>query len=318
MRMPKDLDKIITLYLYDELNDEEKHEFEALMQQEESVRNRMDEYRSLHDMLGKKSMAEPTGLLLQKSRLALRRRLQTERRLAWQESWFQRWVSGFRFPALRQLAGAVVMLVLGVFLGYVIPENQKKPIDSFEIAESGDVDSAISNVDLVAYEPQSGIVTVHYKSMQDVVLRGSIYDDSIRRVLAHTIRSEAHPGHRLLAVRAVGHDSFSDIDLQQALIYAMEHDPVDGVRLRAAKALKQLPANQNVQRAFTKVLLKDTNSAMRIVAVEALSASRQEDVFSAFQSAARADENEFVRLQTSRVLERREKVNSENSNGEIK
>ena len=124
---------------------------------------------------------------------------------------------------------------------------------------------------------------------------------------------EEHPGLRLDAVKAAGAKSISDEELEDALIYAMKNDEIDGVRLKAAKVLTNLPINEKIKRAFIRVLIRDANSAIRIEALNALSGIKGEaDVRPIFRNASQDDGNEFIRLQASKALERLENPNIQN------
>lgn len=303
MNLPKDLDEAILLYLYDELADADKRELEAHIQDNPQSRKRLQEMQAFHHLLDRRAALTPSAALLRKVRSDLRRRLREERLTLPQESW---WAKLLRpIQAKRpgwQAAAAATLLLLGVVVGrYLLPAEAAHP-PLFQQAASM---PSISNVDLIEYDPKTGVVTVHYKTVQEVALQGDIEDASIRRVLSYAIRTEDHPGRRLAAVKAAASRTpFADEELQAALIQAMEKDEVAGVRLRAAKVLQALPLSQPVKDAFIRVLLKDPNPAIRIEALESLSKGVAEDVRPILRNAAEDDDNEYVRLKAARTLER--------------
>lgn len=305
MNLPADLDKIITLYLYNELDAAEKRELETHLQFNEDSRTRLEELRAFHQLMDRKPVVEPTAALLEKSRLALRDRLREEQRKSSQRPWFGQLLDAVvAGRVLAPAGGAIAILLLGILIGRLsFPVVSKSAVEGSTSPTTSD--TVISNIEKVEYEPNTGQVTVHYQTMQEVALRGNIQDAAIRNVLTHAIRDEQNPGRRLAAVKAMQKQTFSDTKLENALIYAMENDSVAGIRLLAAKALRQLPINDNIEISFIKILLKDPNPALRIAAVEALSKSQQEDVMSVFQNAARGDANDFVRLTASKALEKR-------------
>ena len=72
--------------------------------------------------------------------------------------------------------------------------------------------------------------------------------------------------------------------------------------------------NEKIKRAFIRTLLKDTNSAIRIEALNALSGIEDEaDVRPIFRGASQDDDNEFVRWQASMALERLQNPNIKNT-----
>ncbi|MFQ5865060.1 MAG: HEAT repeat domain-containing protein [bacterium] len=313
MRPKQHLEKLIPLYVYEELEEDEKKEVEVHIEYCEACRQQLEELRALHNTLDQKIILQPTDELLARSRSELRDRLRAERIAALKESWWERISEFFLEKTLAfQLVGAAVILLLGIFMGRFLfsPKERSEPLSTEFL--SGTYPRMISqplitNVDLVQYNPQTGEVTVRYKSVNDVSLRGGIDEEPIRRVLVHAIRSEEHPGHRLTAVKAFGERTSSNDEIEDVLIYAMKNDAVDGVRLRAAKVLKALPFSSKIKEAFIRVLLKDSNPAIRIEAVDALSKVKEkEDVAPIFQDVAKDDENDFVRLKASRALEGRD------------
>ncbi len=316
MKQNDHLEKQIPLYLYSELGKAEKEEFEAHLDHCEHCREQLEETRGLYNTLGKKASFEPSESLMSKLRSGLRERLRAERKAKFNESLWDRFIEKIsERGAGIQLAGALAFLIVGILIGRVafVPANTGTGEFAAELQEENSL-PFMASVDLIQYDPKSGNITVEYKSVRDVSLRGNVEDPAIRKLLVHAIRTEEHPGRRLTAVRASGAKSFSDEELEDALIYAMQNDEIDGVRLKAAKVLTNLPINEKIKRAFIRALLKDTNSAIRIEALNALSGIKDEaDVRPIFRGASQDDDNEFVRLQASKALERLENPNIKNT-----
>ncbi|MFQ5824273.1 MAG: HEAT repeat domain-containing protein [bacterium] len=311
MKPKKHLEKLIPLYLYGELKEDEKKEFEVHIEYCEQCRNQLEEMRALYNIFDKKIIFEPSEELLAQSRLELRNRLLEKRKASLKNIWWQQ-ISEFLFTrtAAFQLVGAATLLVIGILLGRFLfnPKETSQSLSTEFLSSqypSTISQPFITNVDLVQYNPKTEEVTVQYKSINEVSLQGKIDDASIRKILVHAIRSEEHPGHRITAVKAFRGRTFSDDEIEDALIYALQHDAIDGVRLRAAKVLKELPINKKIKEAFIRVLLKDSNPAIRIEAIDALSKEiEKKDMVPIFQDVAKDDENEFIRLKASKALER--------------
>ena len=307
MNLPKDLEKYIQLYLYDELTDAEKKEFEAHISFNEESRKRLAEQTEFHQFLNKRTIVAPTEATLLKSRAKLRERLQQERKVFLQENLRNR-IEDYLEMRKRafQFAGAFALLLAGFFIGLsFVPMGQlwsdNKLVNSESVSE---LLPRISNIDLVQYDPKTGQVKILFKTIQNIELQGNADDERIRKVLSYAIRTETHPGRRLAAVKAIGNFSYSDAELETALIQAMENDEIEGVRLKAAKILQQLPLNERIKKAFIQILLKDPNPALRIEAINALSTTNENIALPIFENAAEDDANEFVRLKASKVLER--------------
>ncbi len=312
MKEHKKIAKLIPLFFYEELSDTEKRDVQAHVQICEMCRRQFEETQALHQMLDRKISKQPSEEALVQARAQLRDRLRQENFVRVRDPWWQRFsdfISSAK-PAW-QIAGVAAALMLGFAVGRLAGtlhdtrHDISKKIARAETSENSS--SFINNIDLIEYDPQSGNVTIKYKSINDILVRGKVDDAPVRNLLAYAIRTEGNPGRRLTAVRAVGGHSFSDLEIESALMYALENDAVDGVRLRAAQSLRTLPINDKIEKAFIRVLMKDPNPSIRIEAMEALSQVKEaEDVLPVLQDAAKDDENEFIRLRTSGALERLE------------
>jgi len=301
MKLPRDFEKIATLYLYDELNAKEKQEFEAHIRFNAASSRQFEEMQSLNQLLDHKLTAAPSDVLLDKLRLELRQWLRNE-----QKSLFTNWLTEL-FSRRRsiQIAVVAVALMIGLFIGRFSTTPGAVGLKK-QFAEQSELDENISNIDHVKYEPKTGLVTVHYQTIQDKAVIGDMNNPHVRNLLTHAIRTEPSPGRRLSAIKATQGQTFADSNLEAALIFVMRTDSVDGVRLKAAKSLLQLPTNPDIQTAFINVLLKDKNPAMRIAAIDALEKSARQEVVDVFQTAIYADKNDFVRLKAARAIEKRE------------
>ncbi|MCG8604794.1 HEAT repeat domain-containing protein [bacterium] len=306
-------EKLLPLYLYGELDDPDSAELEGHLAACGECAKQLSELRVLHGHLDKKASLEPTEDALRQMRSQLRERLRVESRLSIRKSLWQRVATYWQTRSLGlQMAVATAVLLIGILAGRITaPDPWSKFTQNIEMGLGyqpiiDEQQSFIDNIDLIEYEPATGSVTIKYKSVNDVWLQGKIDDASVRKLLAHAIKTEVHPGRRLAAVKAFGGQSFSDKEVENALVFALENDSVHGVRLKAAKVLSMLPMTPEIKAAFIRVLLKDPNPALRMEAVDALSKLKEEeDVVPVFQEASNDDENEFIRLRTSKELERR-------------
>lgn len=312
MKKTNHVEKLIPLFFYDELSRIEKQQVQAHIEDCELCRRRFEETQRLHETLDRKIFMQPSEQALLQARAQLRARLRQENQARLRDPRWQR-LSDFVSAAKPtwQLAGAAALLAIGVMAGKFVwaPSETRQTVSAPAAGTQPQQASSpfITNIDLIEYDPQTGNVIIKYKSISDVLVQGKADDEPIRNLLAYAIRTEGNPGRRLAAVKAVSGQFSSDSELENALIHALENDTVDGVRLRAAQALRTLPMNDVIKKAFIRVLMKDPNPSIRIVAVEALTPVRGEkDVLPVFQDVAKDDENDFIRLKTSSALERLE------------
>jgi hypothetical protein len=297
----------IPLYLYGELSGEELKAFERHLKSSIELQTKVEEIRLLHGVLAKKKTLQPSEELLKDARRHLLHRLREEKRKMIRENWLAQLQDRIRLHrGSFELAGAIALLAAGLLIGRwsLYQENIDRVGSAAVVA---DIMPVSSNVDIIQYDSQTGLVSVQYKTVKNVSLQGDINDAAIRRILGHAIRSESHPGRRLTALKAVQTGRFNDTELEKALIFAMENDTVEGVRLKSARVLKQLAMNENIKNAFIRSLLKDENSAVRLEALDALGRLGIEDeIAPIFMTASREDQNESIRYRASKALQRLE------------
>lgn len=311
MKNSTTLDEKIILYLYDELTGKEKADFESELTRNPGLKERLREMQAFYGMINRKVDLVPAETVLKRLRNRLHVRLQEERLRQNRGLWLEKVRFFFeirhRFLAF---AGAVGLLLLGVLLGKFLSAGNdfSNELANYSPAHPAQHEDAfITGVDFIQYDPKTGMVTVQYKSVEDVSVRGKMDDPSIRKLLAYAVREDTHPGRRLAAVKAMGGQRFSDPELEAALIYAMENDSVAGVRLKAAKVLQTLPMTATIKQAFMKILVRDPNSAIRIEALNALASLQGEmDLRPVLKEASDSDTNEFVRMKAARALEKTE------------
>jgi hypothetical protein len=246
--------------------------------------------------------AEPTDAMMTRARFKLRRSLREELSNREKSGILSRLREflGDRKSGM-QVAWMAVLLLAGFLAGRSSPFTPESVPEMVRVEEQT---PGVFNVNTVQFEPNSGQITVQYNEFQTVTVTGDLSDPEVRRVLSHAIRSDAHPGRRLAAVKALSSGGFNDPLLESALIYAVETDSIAGLRLKAAKVLATLEPNKSIQQTFIRLLLKDDNPAVRMQALEALQQNvPQSELGPVFRNASLSDENEYVRLEASRILE---------------
>jgi len=312
--------RLLPLSLYGELSPEEQARFERHLEKCPECRATLDEAQGVQGLLRRRILKTPSEEVLLEARQELRRRLREERRRAMAQRWWEKLLGFFPSPspALR-LAGSVALLGIGVLVGrfLVAPKAEvtsKGPEAVPATEQTFAVEPRITNVQVVSLDPATGQVEVHFHAQSDVLLRGTVDEEPIRRVLTYALMNEDHPGVRLKTVKALAGlgQALSrgpvDSEVMEALLYALERDNNAGVRLKAIKVLKSMPLNQRIKEVLIRVLVKDHNSAVRIEAIDALSQARDdEDVLPILQRAARDDTSAYVQYKASKALERSER-----------
>jgi hypothetical protein len=305
-----DLEKAISLYLYDELTAEERGALEAHLAACEGCRVKLEEARRLHRALSECAGPAPKPELLARCRQALDEALDREQ-LGWRgllRAW--RWQLGAA-PAPR-LAAVVALVLFGFGLGWTLRSRSRSlqpaaPVQTAASFLGGDLDDLrIRHISEVAPDPQSGGVRITLDAERRVTLEGSLDDPRIRQVLVDTVRSYDNPGIRRDTLEAL-RTHRNNPAVRAALLYAILHDPNAGMRLEALTTVRGMEPGRDVQEALLGALEHDTNPGVRVAAVNALveqplEEGEDETVTPVLVKLAASDQNPYVRIQCQNAV----------------
>ena len=82
----------------------------------------------------------------------------------------------------------------------------------------------------------------------------------------------------------------------------MSQDSNPGVRLKALEGLKTLAGDSEVRKTLARVLLSDTNAAIRMQVVDLLVAHRDDAMVGVLQGLVQKEDNNSVRLKVAKAL----------------
>lgn len=313
--------KLISLHIYNELTQAEQSALEAHLRGCRKCQSELERLKQFGKMLNAGVSLEPTEAFLIHNRNLLENRLKNTRSVPSQRKWIPQFIdlSSYRKSTVLRLAMSFALLLIGFFVGRLtFSNNQKINIDKMflekscgpgihSLAGTEISDPKIVNFQLVRQNPNANQVEIRFNILNRVALRGTVNDAPIRELLTYSAMHTEHPGIRLQSVKALGSRYSEDAAVQKALIHVMEHDENAGVRLRAIKILKHMPMNKELKNILIKIILKDINPGIRMEAIDALSKWPDAEIKPAFLNAARTDENKYIRLKASKILERRDK-----------
>lgn len=288
----------ITLLLYEELQENEKPELEAHLQQCEACKQVYEEEKSLHFVLAEDAAAAwdvPPDLLVE-SRRALADELdRMERKRAW-----------WRIPTFSvvltpmRLLESAALVAMGLALGVYVSSQPGS-----EQAASNPQDSqisiiprnaSVSNLRIVNSNPATGSVEMAGEVVQALRFQGTMEDETVRRLLFSALRDADNAGSRMRAVDVLAAKP-TDETIEEALIHALVYDENPGVRLRALEALKRYAAEEHVRSAFLHTLVNDDNAGIRIEAIEALNLyANNSETAKTIQELTKGDDNPYVRM----------------------
>ena len=295
----------ITLYIYDELPDDSRHELEQHTERCAGCAAELKSAREFREVLAEALPAtEPTANLLATSRMRLSEALESAEpapRGRWTFD-LAGWLQEVRFaPAL-----ALVLLMIG-FAGGVMASYKllNQPADIVQTAKSSPPLSqgSIAGIKSIIPDPGSRKVEIQYDTVQPEKVEGSTDDPRIQQLLLFAARSNYNAGVRMDSVDLLAQKP-EERQVRDALIFALRYDSNPGVRLKALDGLGPYVQNDtSVRNAVLEALLNDSNPGVRSESIMLLNSVKADAaVRQALQQLSRQDKSKFIRSESQRVL----------------
>ena len=288
----------ISLYLYQELADDARHELEGHASRCAECAEELAAMRRLHEEMSSLTQLEVTPNFLAASRVRLSHALEiTEQRRGW------RWVLD-PIALLRQakfspaLAAIIFVVGFGGGIGSMYKLNAVLHSGSASAQEA-----SIANIRSIVKDPTGDRVRIDYERALPETMQGSINDPQIQALLVMASRSTANSGLRMDSVGLLKQRP-DDPAVRESLVFSLRSDSNPGVRLKAEEALAPLVKEDvRVRNAMLEALLNDNNPGVRAGALQALSTVPNDtSVRQALTQLAKEDPNEFIRGESSRLL----------------
>jgi hypothetical protein len=233
----------ISLFLYEELPEDQQPGLEAHLQQCESCRHAFEEEKGLHYVLAEDAAAFdiPSDLLVQ-SRHELGNELD---RIERKRSWWRIPTFSVVFTPMRLLeSGALIAmgLALGVYVSNqraIVPPVASGPTATESVTANLPANGSVSNVRIVSANPSTGQVELAGEIVQPLRFQGSVGDDTVRQLLVNALSDASNSGSRLRAVEILAERANEDT-IKNALIQALIYDenpgaPQSNTRLAAVR-----------------------------------------------------------------------------------
>jgi hypothetical protein len=210
----------------------------------------------------------------------------------------RRWFGWLR-PGWVTPAGAVALLAIGFISARLIPFGAG-PATVYAPGSASNSPVA-SRVRYVEPGPE-GRVQIVVDETRQRTLSGQCVDDSIRKLLVNAAREASDPGLRVESMELLNANAGSNTDVRSTLLYAFQHDPNSGVRLKALQGLKRAFADAEVRRALSRAVLSDDNPGVRTQAIDLLVQKREPAMAGVLQEVLRKEDNTYIRLRCQTVL----------------
>jgi hypothetical protein len=297
-----------TLYLYDELLDDARHELEHHLSKCKACAEDMEALRGFQlAMISAMPVQEPSANLLTDSRMKLQEALEhAEQKSSWRwtldvASWFHQ----IRFsPAL---AGVLLMVgfaggAIATFTAQVGKGGNRVQVPF--VAQEPAIDSAyIGSIKGISQDPGSNKVNIEFERLVPDQVQGNINDPQVQQLLLFAARSNYNSGVRLDSINVLSQEP-QDQAVREALIFSLRYDKNPGVRLKALESLKTYVRDDvRVRDVILEALVRDSNPGVRTEAIHALQpVSVDTSVRQTLEVLAERDENKFIRGESRRVL----------------
>jgi len=294
----------VTLYLYNELADDARHELEQHIARCQNCAGEVAEQRGFQVQMNELPVEEPSASFLAAARMRLQESLETAQQ---HRAWYHRfafdptaWLRQVRFsPALASLL-FLIGFAGGIGAMYSATGKGQAPRTA---AGSPTEASMIGGITSIEKEPGTDKVRVVYDKRLPESVQGSVSDPKVQDLLLYAAKSNENSGVRLNSVDALTSKA-DDPRVRETLTYALRYDSNPGVRLMALDGLGSYVKDDiRVRNAVLEALLNDSNLGVRSGALHALDPVRADSsVRMALQQLSREDPSEYIRSESKRVL----------------
>jgi hypothetical protein len=296
----------VVLYIYDELPDDAKYEFEQHTRQCLSCRQEVESAFEFKSEMSAKPVHEVSPNLLVASRLRLQEALEeTVQSSGWHRFVFDAagWLHQLKLaPAL-----TAVLLMIGFAGGTLttwrVLGSPGKPV--IDVGNTPSLSTAdIAGIESITRDPNSSKVSIKYDVLTPQTLEGAPQDPQIQQLLLMGTRNIRNSGVRIDSIDMLTQQA-EDNAVREALIYALRYDKNPGVRLKALDGLKSYVKDDvHVRDALVEALMHDENAGVRAEAITLLDPVRADmSVHEALQMLAQHDKDQFIRSESRRYLE---------------
>ncbi|MFQ5630748.1 MAG: zf-HC2 domain-containing protein [bacterium] len=317
MNACKNFEQDVVFYLYDELSEIEKADLEAHLQACATCQAELESLRAFHAAVPAKPLIEPEEASLQVLRNAVSLKIRNQQKSQEKHGW--RLFSFVQPSPAFQFGFAVLLLAFGFLLGRQTFSSRPAPQNDLSLeslitashqiqAVNSKIDPFLAGVEKLKFDPNTGMVEIHYNTVNDIALTGDLSNPMVRQMLRHAIVDEQNPAVRLHAVKAIGgmlpEETMLESDLVEALTWLLQNEQNKGVKLQTLRVLKALPLTTEIKNIFVRVLFYDKDTAMRIEAFKALSNERitGEDT-DILLRAAEKDTSGYIKYRAEKMLQ---------------
>ncbi|HKV95081.1 MAG TPA: HEAT repeat domain-containing protein [Candidatus Angelobacter sp.] len=294
----------VVLYIYGELADDAKFEFEQHVRHCLGCRRELDTALEFKDTMATLPVKDVSPSFLAANRMELQERLEhaEQSRNIFSSLVFDLtgWMHQIKLAPALTAALLMIGFAGGVGTTYRMRENNQgpgpKPTPTV-------IESSIANIDSIIPDPNSNQVSIRYNTLTPQTLSGSMDDPRVRQLLLLGAQNTRNPGVVLDSINALTRSS-ADNEVREALVYSLRYDRNPGVRLECLDGLKGYVRDDvHVRDAVIEALVHDSNAGVRQRAISLLDEVKADSsVRAALTVLAERDPNKFIREESKRYL----------------
>jgi anti-sigma factor RsiW len=293
----------VTLYLYNELGDDARHEVEAHLMRCKDCTAEFEAEKSFQETMSALPAPEVTPNLLTASRMRLQEALEHAEQLqGWRRFILDPMALLQRMRVAPALAAAIFIFGFGGGLATMYSLHVHDIPINPEIHNTSK--ASVGAVQSIEVQPNSDQVSINYERVLPEQVKGSANDPRIQELLAYAARNNDNSGVRLDSVGVLAKKG-DDPAARETLTYSLRYDSNPGVRLKALEALQSYVKDDiRVRNAVLEALLNDSNPGVRSGAIHLLEPVKADtSVKAALEQLSKEDPNDYIRSESKRLLQ---------------
>lgn len=311
----------VQLYLMNELDQNERVEFENLIMENDQLQKEFDSIKEMFESFSSNRPEEVDEKLLVSARNNLMRSIRNEAAKETVKNNIIEWLKNIFIVNYKLSFGSLTLVLVGVFVGYFLFYKSAAPqmgtnSKSVDLDNPSSYETKVSNIRIPNPFLKGGDIEVIFGGTggaSPISYKGTADDPVIQRALATALITQENPGLKLRTVNTIALQTESehfipDPKVKYALITAMKNDKNPAVRKEALNVLNKFPFDEEVRDAFLYVLSNDSNSGLRVSAINALANlkvqgnSLDDKIINVLNRKAESDESDFIRLRAASLI----------------
>jgi HEAT repeats len=291
----------IVLYIYDELADDARFEFERHVQRCIPCHADLESAREFKHNLAELPAPEVSPNFLTSNRMELQEALEhaEQARSGWGMFVFDfaGWMHQLKLAPALTAALLIVGFAGGTLTTWRVMEA-KGPLPPTPPQQA-----SIAGIESISPQANSNKVTITYDTLNSQTTEGNINDPQIQKLLLMACRNTRNSDVRLGCIDILKSQP-EDNAVREALVYALRYDQNPGVRLKALDGLKSYVKDDvHVRDAVLEALMHDNNAGVRSEAISLLDPVKADSsVRDTLRVLSERDPSQYIRNESRRIL----------------